>query len=293
MNKNRFIKRLLVIITIALALTACTKKQEEESQSGPEKDAKSKPVIKLAQRDWLGSQLNNAVAGILLEEEMGYRVKIVDVMGSTLFGSLEKGETHVNLEVWPSGRITKKTVEFGGNLGVVGKVGWHIPTYMVEKHPELHTWEGFKAPAMAALFRTPDTGKKGLFLSAPPDWGQNDAAIIKNLGLNFQVVLADSEDSLIAAVEEAYSRHAPILFYLWTPHYLFAKLDLTEVKLPKYSDECYARRDTGGVDCDYPPDIVFKALWPGLKDYAPEVYRFFKDFHYSSDEQIAMMAQVE
>jgi len=299
MSKKRFIKWLLVIAAMALAVTSCTKKQEEESQSGSVKSAKSKPIIKLAQRKWLGSQLNNAVAGILLEEEMGYRVEIINVEGTTQFESLEKGETHVNLEIWPSARTVrhymdeKKTVEHGGNLGVVGKVGWYIPAYMVEKYPELVTWEGFKAPAMTALFRTPATGKNGQFLSSPSGWGQNDTEIIKNLGLNFQVIFADSEDSLIAEVEETYSRQTPILFYFWTPHYLFAKLDLIEVKLPEYSKDCYAKRDTGGIDCDYPLDILFKILWAGLKDHTPEVYRFFKNFKYSSDDQITMLAQVE
>jgi len=301
MNKKCFIKWLLVIAALAMAVAACTKKQEDESQSGSEKSVKSKPIIKLAQRSWLGSQLNNEVARILLEEEMDYRVEIINVDGTTQFTSLEKGETHVNLEIWPSVRTTeirnyihkKKTVEQGGSLGVVGKIGWYIPAYLAAQHPELLTWVGFIDPAKTALFRTPVTGEKGRFLSAPVGWGTHDTDIIKNLGLNFRVIFAGSEESLIAEVEEAYTRQAPILFYFWTPHYLFAKLDLVEVKLPEYSEACYAKRATGGIDCDYPLEILFKAICPGLKDHAPEVYRFFKNFKYSSNDQITMLAQVE
>ena len=36
----------------------------------------------------------------------------------------------------------QKVVEDGGPIGVVGRIGWYMPTYMVTAHPELATWEG-------------------------------------------------------------------------------------------------------------------------------------------------------
>jgi hypothetical protein len=86
------------------------------------------------------------------------------------------GALHACLEVWPSGHAadieeyieTDHAVQSAGPLGVVGKIGWYVPTYMVAQHPELVTWEGFTDPDNAALFRMPATGSKGQFLAGDP-----------------------------------------------------------------------------------------------------------------------------
>ena len=293
-SKIRNLKWLLLAVAMALVATACTSAQEEA--------AVTKPVIKLAQRGWLGFELNNAVARILLEEETGYRVETIEVEGATQFESLAKGETHVNLEIWVGGWMEdyqkyveeEGSVEDGGPLGVVGKIGWFIPTYLLDEHPELATWEGFKDPEIAALFSTDATGDKGQFTHADPDYVCAADDLMRNLGLPFEVVHAGSEEALIAAVEEAFSNQEPLLFYFWSPHWLFAKYEITEVELPPHSKECYDDKvDLDDVSCGYPAEILRKALWPGLKDHAPEAYQFLKSFSYTTEDQITMLALVE
>ena len=44
-------------------------------------------VIRLAERNWVGADLNNAVAKIILEEELGYEVVFVPVEGYEQFES--------------------------------------------------------------------------------------------------------------------------------------------------------------------------------------------------------------
>ena len=155
------------------------------------------------------------------------------------------------------------------------------------------TWEGFQDPELAKLFATAETGDKGQFLAGDPSWVQYDDQIIENLGLHLQIVYAGSEEAILAAVDSAYSRQEPILFYFWTPHSAFTRFDLTRVELPPYSDECYAKADEGGVDCDYPPDELFKILWPELKEKAPDAYQLLKNMQYTNDDQIQMIAAVE
>jgi glycine betaine/proline transport system substrate-binding protein len=164
---------------------------------------------------------------------------------------------------------------------------------VVEQHPELATIDGFKKPEDAALFKTAETGDQGQFLAGDPSWVQYDEDIIKNLGLNFKVVRAGSEQAVLAAVDSAYSRKEPILFYFWTPHSVHAKYKLTAVKLPDYSAACYDKATSGGVACDYPPDVLFKIAWSGLKEKAPDAYQFLKNMKYSNDDQIGMIAAVD
>ncbi|MFQ5612039.1 MAG: ABC transporter substrate-binding protein [Anaerolineae bacterium] len=293
-SSNRWQLLILALLATALALAACGPGQQAASQ---QKDF----TVKLAENPWSGSQVNVAVAKILLEEKMGYPVEIVTIDENAQWPALASGELHASLEVWPSGHAEnvaqyiddQKVVENIGPLGPVGEIGWFMPTYLVEDHPELATWEGFTDPANAKLFSTAETGDKGQFLAGDPSWVQYDADIIKNLGMDFEVVVAGSEEAILAALDSAYSRKEPILFYFWTPHSVHAQFDLTQVELPAYSDACYAKIDAGGVDCAYPSDELFKIVWADLKNEAPDVYQFLSSFSYSTKDQISMIAAVE
>ncbi|HSH04715.1 MAG TPA: glycine betaine ABC transporter substrate-binding protein [Anaerolineae bacterium] len=269
-------------------------------EAGGETAVAPRPTIRLAERNWLGAQLNNAIAKILLEEELGYHVELVPVEGTKQFESLVQGETHANLEIWPSVWSEDmqyyidetNSVERGNLLGVVGKVGWYVPTYLVAQQPELLTWEGLLQPEKASLFAGNEQ-ETPVFLAGSRDWGQYDADIIHNLNLDFEVVFTGSEEALINEIRTAYRQQDPLLFYFWTPHPLLFELELTQVKLPEYSEACYANLEQDGVACDYPPDFLFKAYWPGLQDYAPEAYQLLQNIHYSNDDQIFMMGMVE
>jgi glycine betaine/proline transport system substrate-binding protein len=285
--------RLMFLLMLAvLLLAAC---------GGSGAASAPKIPLKLAENAWTGSSINVNVAKILLQEKMGYKVEIVTIDENAQWAALGNGDLSASLEVWPSGHAEnvkkyvdeQKVVENVGELGVVGKISWYVPTYVVDQHPELASVDGFKKPEDAALFKTAETGDQGQFLAGDPSWVQYDEDIIKNLGLNFKVVRAGSEQAVLAAVDSAYSRKEPILFYFWTPHSVHAKYKLTAVKLPEYSAACYDKATSGGVNCDYPPDVLFKIAWSGLKDKAPDVYQFLKNMKYSNDDQISMIAAVD
>lgn len=307
----------LLALLLPLALAACgggaaeTPAAEstagepvEESADTPAEEPIAegdKVTIKLAENPWSASMINANVAKILLEEQLGYPVEIVTIDENLQWASLATGDLSASLEVWPSGHAEnvaqyidgQRGVENLGPLGPVGKIGWYTPSYMVERNPAFGTWEGFADPALAAEYATAETGDAGQFLAGDPSWVQYDADIINNLDLSLQVVNAGSEQAILAALDSSYGREEPILFYFWTPHSIHAKYDLTEVALPEYSDECYAAADSGGVDCDYPGDDLFKIAWSGLAEAAPEAYTLLSNMNYSTEEQITMVAAVE
>jgi len=251
-------------------------------------------TIKLAENPWPASELNVAVAKIIIEKELGNPVEIVALDENAQWDALAAGDLDASLEVWPSGhgeRIASyidelKRVENGGKLGPIGEIGWYVPAYVVENNPALATWEGYLDAG--ADFSTAETGDLGRFLGADPSWVQYDEAIIANLGLPFQVVWAGSEDALLAEVTAAVTREEPVLFYFYSPHALFNEFDFTQVELPPYSDECYA--DKAAIDCAYPKDELMKIFSAKLAEKDVKVHAFLKNFSYGSDAQIAMLA---
>jgi glycine betaine/proline transport system substrate-binding protein len=260
-------------------------------------------TIELAQSPWNASRLDAAIARILLTTQLGVKVNVTEVDEYAQWAKIAAGTLHASLEVRPSGHradiasyVTTGLVTDAGPLGAIGKIGWYIPSYLLTVHSELASWHGFQSQAAADLFATGGTGALGQFLAGDPTWTQYDADIIRNLGLSFTVVpagTADAEHAELADLAQAYAAGNPILLYLWTPHWALTHYDLTEVALPPYTDACWAKAATHGIDCDYPPDALFKIVWPGLATAAPKVNAFLASFQLTTADQISLLTAVD
>jgi glycine betaine/proline transport system substrate-binding protein len=128
--------------------------------------------ITLAVNPWTGSAVNANVAKIVLESELGTPVELVEIDENATWPGMASGDIDAVLEVWPSGHAEdystyvegEKSVVDLGLLGPTAKIGWYVPSFVVDEHPELATWEGFKDPELAKLFATAETGDKSQFL---------------------------------------------------------------------------------------------------------------------------------
>lgn len=256
----------------------------------------AKETITLVENPWPASELNVAVAKIIIEQELGNPVEIIALDENVQWDAIAAGDVDASLEVWPSGhgeRIAEYigelgVVEDGGLLGPVGEIGWYVPSYVLENDPSLATWEGYRDAA--ATFATAETGDLGRFLGADPSWVQYDEQIIANLGLPFQVVWTGSEDALLAEVSSAYVREEPVLFYFYSPHAIFEQFSLVQVELPPYSDECYANE--AEIDCAYPEDQLMKIFSASLREKDADVHTFLSNMNYGSEAQIEMLAML-
>ena len=283
----------------AAAAAAAAAMAAEEEMAGP--DLGEITTIQLIANPWNGSAANIAVAQQLLEH-LGYTVEVTDLDENAQWSAINTGELHASLEVWPSGHAQNR-VDFidnpngnvvdAGLLGPVGKIGWWMPAYMVEQNPALATWEGFQDPELAGLFATAETGDLGQILHGDPSWVTYEQNIIDNLGLHLELVYAGSEEALLASFDAAFAREDPVLSYFWTPHSAFKSFDLVEVQLPEYTDECGAQADTGGYNCDYPADNLFKIVWAGLEEGAPAAWTLLHNFNYTTADQVSMLAAIE
>jgi glycine betaine/proline transport system substrate-binding protein len=263
------------------------------SGSAAEVPDNSGTTINLAISPWTGSDANVAVAQVLLENKLGYTVKTTKIDEYAQFPALANGQLSATLEVWPSGHakdykkfITANAgVVDGGELGVIGQIGWWIPTYMLTDHPELATWEGLKTDA--DLFKTAESGDKGQILDGDPSYVTFDQAIADNLGLDLKVVYGGSEAAELAALDAAYQKQDPILMYFWTPHWAQQKYDLTMIQLPEVTTACEdaAANDASKYTCAYPEDDLYKAFNADLQTDAPAAFAMLSAMSYTNDDQ--------
>ena len=78
-----------------------------------------------------------------------------------------------------------------GPTGNVGIIGWYVPGWLAEEHPDILDYKNLNK--YADEFKTSESGGKGQFLGADPSYVQYDEAIVKNLDLDFKVVFSGGE----------------------------------------------------------------------------------------------------
>ena len=301
------IRRWAALVVLAVAIAACggddTTGDTTGDTSGDTAASGDKPTINLVVNAWTASALNVAIAEQIIENELGYEVeaKTVDE-NEAMFTGLADGSLDAVLEVWPSGLTDTETafIDDGsvaniGELGAIGRIGWFVPKYVIDEHPELATWEGYTSAEAGALFATASTGDQGRFLGTDPSYSQFDEQIITNLGLPFVVEYSGSEPSTVAELDARVAANEPILMYWWTPTAAVAKYELVKVELPAYDDECgaSAAAGDGGVDCDYPEDVLQKFASASLEERAPDVWTFLQNFTITTEDQLSMLPAAE
>ncbi len=273
------------------------------AEAGGDDAAATGEGIKLAVNPWSGSAVNANVAKIVLESKLGTSVELVDIDENATWPGLDSGELDAVLEVWPSGHAAdyetyiteKKSVVDLGVLGPEAKIGWYVPTFVVEEHPELKTWEGFQDPELAGLFATAESGDLGQFLMGDPSYVTYDEQIIGNLELPLKYVVAGSEAALLTAIDTAVADKTPLLLQFWRPHWKQLEVDLTEVELPAVTDECAASAAAadGAYACDYPVDALYKAASAKLEEKNPAAFAFLQKVTLTTEQQSEIAGYID
>ncbi|MFE7317309.1 ABC transporter substrate-binding protein [Streptomyces sp. NPDC057555] len=275
---------------LVVTLSSCGK-ADMTKQASPFAAAKGSKSVTLSVQTWVGAQANVAVAQYLLEHELGYHVDTVQVDEIPAWDALSQGRVDAILEDWghpdQEKRYVqdKKTITDGGDNGVTGHIGWWVPKYWADAHPDVTDWKNLNK--YAKQLRTSESGDKGQLMDGSPSYVTNDKALVKNLGLDYQVVFAGSEAAQITQIQQFAKAKKPFLTYWYEPQWLFNQVPMVEVKLPKYTDACAAKgaKDPQSVDCAYPTTPLKKFFNTDFAKGGSPAAQFLKNFHWDKKDQ--------
>jgi glycine betaine/proline transport system substrate-binding protein len=272
-------------LTLALALTGCGAGAKVEGDGSG-----SKGTVNIAINPWVGYEADAAVVSHLLEKELGYKVQKKNLKEEVSWQGFESGEVDVIMEDWNHVDLKKKYIEEkkvaveAGSTGNRGIIGWYVPQWMVDEHPDITEWKNLNK--YADLFKTSESGDKGQLLFGDPSYVSNEKAIITNLKLDYKVVVGGSEAALIKSATQAQEQRKPLLFYFWDPHWLFKKVKLARVKLPPYTPGCDA--DPKKVACDYAELDLTKIVSAKFAKSGGKAYQLIKNFKWTNEDQNAV-----
>ena len=284
-------KHRLAALTLATGL--CVNAQAAVESTDP---------IKLTLHDWTGQLITTQLMGEVLKQA-GYTVDYVQADYIAQFAGLKSGDLHVAMEIWETtGRDAMDEATATGQVENLGETGmqaieeWWYPSYMKEQCPGLPNWEALNDCAEA--FSIPETAPKGRYLGGPVTWGGYDDERAEALELDYEVVHAGTDAALFAELESAYQRKAPILLWVYTPHWAPAKYEGEWVEFPAYTAECYNDPAWGSnpdmaYDCGKPRGPIWKVAWSGVKDKWPGAHKTIQAFTINNDEMSQMIVDVD
>jgi glycine betaine/proline transport system substrate-binding protein len=262
---------LTAVMVFAFVLAGCSKGDNESK--GSDSPAKNK-TITLAYVAWDSEIASTNVVREVLESKLGYKVNMLQVDAGPMYLGISDGSADAMVAAWlPSTHGENyyepnkdKFEDLGVNLDGT-KVGLAVPTYM-----DISSIEDLKGDVGQSVNYTITGIEPGAGIMTAT------AKAIEQYGLKDWKLLESSSAAMAKVLQDAYAKEEPIIVTGWTPHWMFAKMDL------KYLD------DPKGI---YGGDEQIHTLVRlGLKDDQPEAYKFLDQFEWTPADMEAVMVDI-
>jgi len=276
-----------VAAALALGVSACGGGNINNGSGGTGSSSKPCGTVNIALNAWTGYASDAYVVGDLAQSKLGCTVNYVKLAEQPSWVGMANGSVDTILENWGHDDLVKKyitqqhVVEDAGMTGNEGIIGWYLPPWMAQKYSDITDWHNLNK--YASMFKTSESGGKGQLLDGDPSYVTNDQALVKNLHLNYQVVVGGSEAALIQSFISAQQNKTPLLAYFYEPQWFFSEMKLVKVNLPKYTTGCDAV--AAKVACDYPPYHLNKLISTKFANSGSPAVTLIKNFHWTNDDQ--------
>ena len=288
------------------AASAATAPSAAASEAASQAAASVAPcgTVNIADNPWVGYEADVAVVAYLLKNDLGCTVNIKTLSEQVSWQGFPTGDVDVILENWGHKDLAKtyitdqKVAVDLGSQGNIGIIGWFIPKYYADAHPDLMA--AYSDPKTFATtlnkyasdFVTSESGGKGQILDGDPSYVTNDEGLVAGLGLNFKVVYSGSEASSDKAIQTAINAQKPILAYYWEPNWFDSQINngLVHLQLPAYTPGCDA--NTKSMTCDYPPYNLNKVASAAFMSSGSPAATLIQNFKWTNDDQNAVATDI-
>ncbi len=254
--------------------------------------------VTIAEMNWASAGVAAHVQHMILAKGYGCQSELVpgDTV-PTVTSMTEKTEPDIAPEIWLNSArepIEKAVAE--GRLQIVseilsdgGEEGWWVPSYLVEKNPELNTLSAvLKRPD---LFPDKEEPGKGRFYTCPPGWACQivNSNLFKAYGVDkagFTLFNPGSGEGLAGAIAKAYERQEPIFAYYWAPTALLGKYPMVKLGGMEHDPKswsCMVQKDCAKPEPNmYPKSVVYTVITSKFAQASPEATEFLKKFSWSN-----------
>lgn len=265
MNKFRttkFTRLGMVLLLLAVAiLSGCS--------------ASNNSPVKLAYVAWDSEIASTNVVKEVLESKLGVKVEMLQVDAGPMWAGVADGSADAMVAAWLPSTHASYMEKYGNDVEDAGvnldgtKTGLAVPAYM-----DINSIEDLNKPEVAASL-------DNMIIGIEPGAGIMTATAdaLEAYGLSGYTLLESSSAAMAQELQKAFDNNEPIVVTGWTPHWMFANMDLKYLEDPK---NVY-----GGAE------QIHTMVRHGLKEDMPEVYKFLSQFQWTADDMAQVMVQIQ
>jgi glycine betaine/proline transport system substrate-binding protein len=269
--------------------------------------------VVIGELNWQGAVIIQHILAEVIRTRFNGEVSFLAGDPAVLWAGLDKGDGSVDVytDAWLPNQAPawSKFVAPGGRESVIankhpytGIQGLFIPGYIQDQYG-VRSVEDLKRPEIAKLFAPPGGGKPEL-LVGPPGWASTNIGLVKakSYGYDslFEPVLAEAAVTY-AKLDAAYKEKRGVVFYAYTPDWIFSAYDLRELKEPPFdgyaqdskkdnpqykADGCWKFisptedpdwLSKSHITCAYPDAKVYVTYAKTLRERAPKSAKFLEN----------------
>ncbi|MFB3097342.1 MAG: glycine betaine ABC transporter substrate-binding protein [Dehalococcoidia bacterium] len=251
-----------------------------------------KPTIVFSDLRRQSAEIQNRIAMFIVRHGYGYPVDSISGETLVLWDNLLDGDSLVTMEIvlpnqqeaWDEAIIGGAVIPLGESLDANWQ-GFVVPTYLTRRNALVDVGDITDEDTIR-LFVAPgkelEREKKAVFVNCPVGTECHDINLAKlkayKLEDDVEIIVPASFAALQDSLERAYLDRRSWLGYMFGPSRLSEELDLTILKEPEYSEQCWAT--TKG--CAYPTARVLVAVHPSMLEIAPDVVRFLRKWDFTA-----------
>lgn len=267
--------------------------------------------ITIADMNWNSASLMAHIDQFILNN--GYMCNTELIPGDSVptgTSMIEKGQPDVAPELWTNGikealdkGVADKRLRYAGkSLIDGGQEGFWVPSYLVEKYPEMATIEG--VIKHAKLFRHPEDDELSAFYGCPAGWTCQITSghLFKAMALSeygFEMIDPGTGAALAATIAKAYEREKPWFGYYWSPTPVLGKYEMVQVDFGSGIDLDEFQNCTTQPECEspkvtmFPPAPVHTITTEAFATKEPLAYQYLANRGFTNKEMSQLLAWME
>ncbi|CAM4486077.1 glycine betaine/proline transport system substrate-binding protein [Paenibacillus endophyticus] len=235
----------------------------------------SKKKVTLAYVAWDSEIASTYVVKEVLEQKLNYEVELMQVDAGPMWAGISDGSADAMVAAWLPTTHASYVSKYNGKYEDLGpnlegtKIGLVVPKYMdINSIDELNDAVG-------------DTVDHTI-IGIEPGAGimMSTEKVLDSYKLRDKWTLLESSSAAMTQqLEKAYANKEPIVVTGWTPHWMFAKMELKYLEDPQ---------NVYGGD-----EQIHTIARKGLKEDQPEAFTFLDQFNWTPDDMAAVMIQIQ
>lgn len=232
-------------------------------------------TVKLAYVAWDSEIASTNVVKEVLESKLGVKVEMLQVDAGPMWAGIADGSADAMVAAWLPSTHASYLERYGKDIEDVGvnldgtKTGLAVPAYM-----DINSIDDLKnADVASSLNKT--------IIGIEPGAGIMSATekALETYGLSDYTLLESSSAAMAQELQKAFDKNEPIVVTGWTPHWMFANMDL------KYLDD--PQNVYGGAE------QIHTMARKGLQEDMPDVHKFLSQFKWTAEDMEQVMVKIQ